>query len=193
MPTQLNGVSATVNGKPAFIYFVSPGQINALSPLDGTTGDVSVVLTNGTVASAPFTVKLRSVSPSFLRFGATSYITATHGDNSLLGPASMSVPGYTFTPAKPGEIIVMYAVGFGLPGSTLLNGSSSQFGILSTLPVIQIGGITTRSADFAGINGAPGLYQLNVEVPSGTPNGDAQVSVSYAGTTTPAATLAVQR
>jgi uncharacterized protein (TIGR03437 family) len=193
MPTQLNGVSVTVNGKPAFIYFVSAGQVNALSPLDSTTGDVSVVVTNGTAVSAPFTVKLRSASPSFLRFGATTYITATHADvnASLLGPASMSVPGYTFTPAIPGETIVMYAVGFGLPAATLVNGSSSQFGTLPTLPV-QIGG-TAAGVLFAGINGPPGLYQFNVVVPSDTANGDVQVSVSYAGTVTPAATLAVQR
>ena len=194
MPTQLNGVGVTVNGKPAFIYFVSAGQVNALSPLESTTGDVSVVVTNGTVASAPFTVKLRSASPSLLRFGATNYITATHADvnASLLGPASMSVPGYTFTPARPGETIVMYAVGFGLPAATLVNGSSSQFGTLPTLPVMQIGG-TAAGVQFAGINGPPGLYQLNVVVPPDTANGDVQVSVSYAGTVTPVATLAVQR
>src|ERR1035437_3031536 len=194
MPAQLNGVSVTVNGKPAFIWFVSVGQVNALSPLDSTTGDVSVVVTNGAVASAPFTVKLRSASPSFLRIGATSYITATHADvnASLLGPASMSVPGYTFTPAKPGEIIVMYAVGFGLPGATLLNGSSSPFGTLTPLPVMQIGG-AAANVQFAGINGFPGLYQFNVVVPPGTPDGDAQVSVSYAGAVTPVATIAVQR
>jgi uncharacterized protein (TIGR03437 family) len=194
MPTQLNGVSVTVNGKPAFIYFVSVGQVNALSPLDSATGDVSVVVTNGTVPSAPFPVKLRPASPSFLRFGATSYIAATHGDvnASLLGPGSMSVPGYTFTPAKPGETIVLYAVGFGLPVSPLVNGSSTQAGSLPTLPVMQIGGRAT-SVLFAGINGAPGLYQLNVVVPPDTPDGDAAVSVSYAGTVTPAAAIAVQK
>jgi uncharacterized protein (TIGR03437 family) len=104
----------------------------------------------------------------------------------------MSVPGYTFTPARPGETIVMYAVGFGLPAATLVNGSSSQFGTLPTLPVMQIGG-TAAGVQFAGINGPPGLYQLNVVVPPDTANGDVQVSVSYAGTVTPVATLAVQR
>ncbi len=192
LPTQLNGVSVTVNGKPAFIYFVSVGQVNALSPLDSATGDVSVVVTNGGVASAPFTVKLRGASPSFLRFGATNYIAATHADAALLGPASMSVPGYTFTPARPGEVIVMYAVGFGLPDATLVNGSGSQFGKLPALPVVQMGG-TETGVQFAGINGAPGLYQLNVVVPPDAANGDVQVSVSYGGTMTPVAMLAVQR
>ncbi|MEO8657921.1 MAG: hypothetical protein ABI693_05595 [Bryobacteraceae bacterium] len=192
MPTQLNDVSVTVNGKPAFIYFVSVGQINALSPLDGVTGDVAVVVTNGGVASAPFTVKMRAASPSFLRVLASNYITATHADFSLLGAPSLSASGYTFTPAKPNEVVVMYAVGFGLPSSTLVNGSASQFGSLTPLPAVQIGG-TTASVQFAGINGAPGLYQLNVVVPAGTANGDIPVTVSYGGMVTPAATLSVQR
>ena len=33
MPTQLAGVSVTVNGRPAYVYFVSPAQINVLTPL----------------------------------------------------------------------------------------------------------------------------------------------------------------
>jgi len=65
-------------------------------------------------------------------------------------------------------------------------------GQLPTLPVTHIGG-TQASVQFAGINGAPGLYQLNVVVPPGTPDGDAPVTVTHAGTVTPAATLAVKR
>jgi len=42
MPTQLSGVSATVNGKAAFVYFASPAQVNVLTPLDSTTGPVQV-------------------------------------------------------------------------------------------------------------------------------------------------------
>jgi hypothetical protein len=45
-PTSLDGVSVTVNSKPAFIYFVSPGQINAQAPDDPSTGPVSVTVTN---------------------------------------------------------------------------------------------------------------------------------------------------
>jgi uncharacterized protein (TIGR03437 family) len=34
MPVQLDGVSATVNGKSAYLYFISPGQVNILTPPD---------------------------------------------------------------------------------------------------------------------------------------------------------------
>ena len=85
MPTQLSGVSVTVNGKPAFIYYVSPTQVNVLTPLDATVGSVQIVLTAGTAPSDPFNANLQTVSPAFLLFGATRYIAATHADNSHAG------------------------------------------------------------------------------------------------------------
>ena len=113
MPTQLNGVSVKVNGKPAYIYYVSPGQINALTPLDDATGPVPVQVTVGQ-ASTSFTVQYQAAAPSFLHVGATRYVLAQHADYGLVGPPSMSVPGYVFTPASPGETIILYAVGLGL-------------------------------------------------------------------------------
>ena len=38
MPTQLGGVGVMVNGRPAYVYYVSLNQINALTPLDDTSG-----------------------------------------------------------------------------------------------------------------------------------------------------------
>jgi uncharacterized protein (TIGR03437 family) len=189
MPTLLSGVSVTVDGKPAFIYYVSPTQVNALTPLDSANGPVEIVLTSGTTASAPFTASMQAASPTFLLDGATRYIAATHADGSLLGAASLSAPGYVFTPAQPGETIVLYGAGFGLPGSpaVLVNGSSTQSGQLPVLPAIQIGGVAATVL-YAGIAG-PGLYQFNVTVPAATANGDIAVQASYGGVSTPAGDL----
>jgi uncharacterized protein (TIGR03437 family) len=190
MPTQLGGVSVKVNGKPAYIYYVSATQVNVLTPLDTTTGTVMLQVTNGANTSAPFPVNLKSAAPAFLLFGSTKYIAATHADGSLLGPASMSVPGYTFTPAKPGETIVLYGAGFGLPAGTLAEGASSQTGALATPPAIQIGG-KGAAVTFAGVV-SPGLYQLNVVVPSGVVAGDNAVTATYPGASpVPTALIAV--
>jgi uncharacterized protein (TIGR03437 family) len=32
MPTSLDGVSVTVNGQPAYVYYISPTQVNILTP-----------------------------------------------------------------------------------------------------------------------------------------------------------------
>lgn len=34
LPAQLDGVSVTVNGKNAFVYYISPVQVNILTPPD---------------------------------------------------------------------------------------------------------------------------------------------------------------
>ncbi len=193
MPTQLSGVSVKVNGKPAYVYYVSAAQINVLTPLDsGANGPVPVVVTVGNDSSLTFTASEGTVAPSFLYFGGGKEIVATHAGGSLLGPASMSVPGYTFTPAQPGETVSLYAVGFGLPSTTLVDGSASQFGNLPTLPVVQIGG-ASATVTFAGVV-SPGLYLLNVTVPDSAASGDNLVAVTYGGATTPdGSVIAVQR
>src|SRR5579863_10471903 len=40
LPTKLDGVSVTVNGKNAYVYYISPTQINILTPPDATQGAV---------------------------------------------------------------------------------------------------------------------------------------------------------
>ena len=193
MPTQLGGVSVKVNGKPAYIYYVSATQVNVLTPLDSSLGSRNVQLTNGANASAPVSVNVRAVAPGFFSLGATRYIAATHADgNTLLGPASMSVPGYPFAPAQPNETVILYANGFGLPSTSLVDGSASQFGALPALPLVMIGGAAAK-VEFAGVVG-PGLYQLNVVVPAGAASGDNTVTASYGGVSTPAgALITVQR
>jgi hypothetical protein len=52
-PTSLGGVNVTINSKPAFLWFVSPTQINLQAPSDTATGPVTVVVTtaNGSGSS----------------------------------------------------------------------------------------------------------------------------------------------
>lgn len=161
-----------VNGKPALLYYVSPNQINALTPLDSATGPVPIVVTTIGMRSASYAANLRTVTPTFLHFDASGHITATHADGTFLGPTSL---GPAFTPAKPGETIVTYAVGFGLPSTSVVSGSEAQSGPLPTLPVCQISG-TQATVKFAGLNGFAGLYQLNLLVPTNSANGDSALS-----------------
>jgi len=187
MPTQIGNVSVTVNGNPASIYYISATQINVLTPLDNTLGPVQIVVTTATGVSHSFTAALRTAAPSFLLLGSTNYDAAEHTSGALLGPASLSAPGYSFTPAQKGETIVLFTTGLGLPTTALVNGSSSQSGVLPSLPTVQIGG-AAATVSFAGVI-SPGLYQLNVVAPSAAASGDNQLSVSYAGLTSPPGVL----
>lgn len=189
MPANLNGVSVTVNGKPAFVYFYcsavtstacAANQIDVLTPLDNTIGPVPVTVTSGTTVSTTFTANMKAVVPTFLLFNASGPVVATHADYSLLGAATL-YPGYS-TPAKPGETVLVYAIGFGLPVNPLTNGSSSQSGSLPSLPACQVGG---APASVIATLISPGLYQLNLTIPSTAQSGNNSISCTYNGAATP--------
>jgi uncharacterized protein (TIGR03437 family) len=181
LPYTLGGVSATVNGKAAAIYYVSPTQVNVLTPLDSAAGSVPVQLGTPYGHTAVQTATETQTSPAFLVIDAFGHVAARHLDYSLLGPASLSIPGYTFTPATPGETVLLYATGFGQTNPPITD-QLAGLGPLPGLPAVTIGG-TPASVAFAGLSGT-GLYQFNVTVPVGTPDGDISLSALYTGSST---------
>jgi uncharacterized protein (TIGR03437 family) len=185
LPTQLDGVSVTVNGKSAYVYYISPTQVNVLTPPDPMSGPVQIVATNNGTAGPAFTAEAQSASPSFFVFNGGPYVAATHLNGTYLGPQSLYA-GLT-TPAKPGETIILYANGFGSTSTPVVSGSTSQSGGLSPLPAIKIGGIAA-TVQFAGLV-AVGQFQFNVVVPSTLANGDQSITATYGGLTTQAGTL----
>ena len=185
LPKQLDGVSVTVNGNAAYVYFISPGQVNILTPPDAMSGAVQVQVTNNGTASAVFTAQAQALSPSLFVFNGVPYVAATHSNGSLIGPTAL-YPGST-TPAQPGEAVVLYANGFGPTSVTVVSGSMVQGGSLSPSPAIKIGGVTAE-VQFAGLVG-PGEYQFNVVVPSTLADGDQPVTATYNGLSTQTGTL----
>ncbi len=192
MPTQLDGVSVTVNGKSAYVYYISPGQINILTPPDALpsappgTGP-AIAVTNRGATSAAAAALSQALSPSFFVFSDGRHVAAIHADGTLVGAASLSVPGYTFSPAAPGEIISIYANGFGPTSSPVVAGSQTQGGVLSPAPVISIGG-ADAAVQYAALV-SPGQFQFNVVVPPSAPNGELPISASYNGAATQSGTL----
>jgi uncharacterized protein (TIGR03437 family) len=90
MPTQLDGVGVTVNGKSAYVYYISPTQVNILTPPDALPGSVAVQVTNNGLSSPAFTAAAQPVSPSFFVFNGGPYVAAQHAaDYSLAGPANL--------------------------------------------------------------------------------------------------------
>jgi uncharacterized protein (TIGR03437 family) len=180
MPTGLDGVSVTVNGKAAFISYISPSQVNFLTPPAAMQGPVSVVLSLYGAQIAGFTEQAQAMVPSFFQFGGGPYLAATHLNGSLVGPGNL-YPGYT-TPAMPGEIVVLYANGFGTTSMPVVSGSMKQSGSLSPLPAITIGGLPATVL-YAGL-AAPGEFQFNVVVPTSVAAGDTPITAAYGGLTT---------
>ena len=185
-PTQLAGTSVTINGKAAYLWFVSPGQINLQVPDDTTTGGVAVVVkTAGGTATS--TVTLGAYGPSWNLLDGkhvAGIILRSDGGYDIIGPTGTSL-GYKTVAAKAGDSVVLFGVGFGptspaVPAGKGYSGAAPISGSLS----LKIGGTTVVPA-FAGISGA-GLYQFNLTIPAGLGTGDVALQATAGGVTTPA-------
>lgn len=177
LPTQLDGVSVMVNGKSAFIYFISPTQVNILTPPDALSGPAQVQLTTAGITSNIASVPAQPLSLSFFEFVSTAgkhYVYGRHlADNSLVG-----LPGTT--PVKPGETVYVATTGFGPTDVAVVSGAITQSGTLPTpWPVVQIGGVPAN-VRFAGLV-SPGTYIVTFDVPTNLPDGELSLTASYKG------------
>jgi uncharacterized protein (TIGR03437 family) len=188
-PTSLGGVSVTVGGIPAFIQLVSPGQINAVVPDGVIPGNAAIEVTvtrvpgdsvtsdAWTMISAPRAPYMLA-PPAFSR-GGKQYVTAILPSGAFAGPPDL-IPGANFRPAKAGDRLVLYGVGFGATTPVVFAGNIAN--TLTALPdaKIKIAGVDTQ-VNYAGLaNGFVGLYQFNIQVPS-VPSGDQRVEITVDG------------
>ncbi len=184
LPTVLNGVTVTINGEDAYPDFISPKQINVLTPTDmPVASPVQIVVSNNNYNSTTATVTTASVAPAFFLFSGGN-VAATHLNGAYIGPTSL---GAAYTPAAPAETIVLYGTGFGTATNpNVVNGQLVSGTVtLATMPVIQIGG-QNATVVFAGLTPtSAGLYQFNVTVPSGLAAGTYPVTASINGATSP--------
>ena len=186
LPASLDQVSVSIDGKPAYVEYISATQINVLAPDDATTGNVQIQVTAAGQTSNSFTAQKQPYAPAFFTFDNGKYVAAEHSDYSLLG-ASGLIAGVTTTPAQPGEVVLLYGTGFGptspaTPTDQLVTAEAS---LPANSVQISIGGVAA-AVQFAGLTGS-GLYQFNVTVPSSLPSGDAPVLATIGGLSTQSA------
>ena len=191
-PTSLGGTSVTIDGKAAYLSFVSPGQINVQAPNDTATGAVPVVVTTA-MGSGTSTVTLASVCPFVLP--ARQQTRGRHHSESqrlrrlwrrrydIIGPTGTSL-GYPTVAAKAGDTIALFGTGFGPTNPAVPAGQAFSGAAPTTNPVtLRINNVSVTPA-FAGLSGA-GLYQLNLTVPSGLGTGDVSLQATVGGVQTP--------
>ena len=186
LPTALDGTGVKINGKDAFVYYISPEQVNVLAPVDdAATGNVSVQITTNGITSDAVMAPIQRLAPAFFIF-KDNHIAARHADTSYVGPTTL-YPGAT-TPAKPSEIIVLYGSGFGATSPAVPNGELvTTAAILANAFTLRMGGVEV-TPEFAGLT-ATGLYQFNVRVPASAPDGDLPVIVTIGGVSSPSTSI----
>ena len=166
LPTSLDGVSVSVGGMPAYIYYVSPTQINALAP-DVPSGLVPVTVTTPNGVSAPVTATAGAYSPAFFMWPGNQAV-ATRPDYSFVAnPGTFS--GAATTAAKPDEVIILWGTGFGPttpPAPVGTSTPSSQVYSTLTAPSVTLGRFPAQVLGAALTPGSAGLYQIAVQLPS---------------------------
>jgi uncharacterized protein (TIGR03437 family) len=192
LPTKLDGVSVTIGGMPAYIYQISPGQINAQAP-DVGTGSIFVTVTNANGTSAAFTTTAQPVAPAFWPWPNNQPV-ATHNDFSIAAKNG-TFSGQTTIPAKPGEVITLWGTGFGLTTAGGLAGQvpGNNAGAKTATPVsVTLDGTGVQVLG-AALSPYPGDYQIAVQIPASMANGDHQLAATMNGVSSPAYTLTVQQ
>jgi len=171
-PTSLNRTTVTVDGWSAFIDYVSPTQVNAQIPDTVGLGPKPVTVSTAAGTSAAFTVNITLEQPglyapvSFQSLGK-QYVGALFTDFKTFVFPTGTVPGVTSRPAKPGDTIVIYGVGFGsVPGNPAGQKAQQANGLtLPILPKFYFGGTQAQVAYAGLVANNIGLYQFNVIVP----------------------------
>jgi len=188
LPTSLDGVSVRVGGMPAFVYYVSPGQINALAP-DLSPGPVTVTVTTPNGTSAPVNATAGLYGPAFFPWPGNQAV-ATRPDYSVVARAG-TFPGAATAAAKPGEVIILWGTGFGptAPVSTpgITTPASQVYGT-ATVPAVTLGSTPLQVLGAALSPGSAGLYQIAVQLPT-VPDGTYPVQASIGGAQSPATTM----
>jgi uncharacterized protein (TIGR03437 family) len=181
LPTQLDGVSVSINSKPAYVYYISPTQINVISPADATAGPVPVQVTSGNAASATVIASLHLYAPGLFRDLPSLRVVAFHQNGDLVGPASQGGR----RPATSGETLTLFGTGFGPTNPVLPQGVVPVPGLLykPSPVVIRVNGVAAN-ADAALVNYAA-VYQINVTLPAGLPNGELPIVAEVGGASSP--------
>lgn len=154
------------------LLFVSGGQVNAQLPWDLAVHEpASVTVTRDGRSSAPRQFRVAPFSPGIFSFsgngrGAGMVLNASDGS---VAQTPGTVRGLTNRPARPGEIVLIYANGLGAVDPPVESGTASTDALRRTVttPTVLIGG-REAEVQFSGL--APqfvGVNQVNVVVPLG--------------------------
>jgi len=192
-PTVLDGISVSINSKPAYVWYLSTGQLNVQAPEDSASGSVSITVTNCNATSTAVSFPRHALAPGFLApsnytANGTQYAVATFQSDGayVLNAATGALFGLTSRPAKPGDVIILYGIGFGDVSPSILPGVIAEASSTLVNPVTISFGSANAAISYQGLAGGfVGLYEFYVTVPSGLANGDYQLNVAQNKTIVP--------
>jgi uncharacterized protein (TIGR03437 family) len=185
-PTALAGTKVTVAGKPAFVYYVSPGQVDVQVPSGVASGPQPIVVTTAGGNSVAYTITVNATEPGLLAPPAfilkgTQNVVALFS-NTLTYVLPVNVAGIVTARARPGDSLTLYGIGFGQVNPDIPAGQIvQQNNALQAQFQISFAGVLAN-VTYAGLApGYVGLYQFNVVVPTVAASDSVPVTFTLGG------------
>jgi uncharacterized protein (TIGR03437 family) len=186
-PTVLDGTRVKIDGVDAHVAFVSPETVRVLLPNGIQPGRREVVVESALGHSDAYKVTFEESHPAVnaparFQVGGAQYASAVFEDGATYALPEASVEGAATRPAKPGETLTFYGIGFGevTPGITIGQLVDVENTLVRRLEVLF--GETPAEVRYAGLaKGAVGMYQLSVVVPEGVEGDAVPVTVKLDG------------
>jgi uncharacterized protein (TIGR03437 family) len=194
LPTNLGSTCVQGGNSQWGLFYVSPGQINALAgdlPSSGTV-PVSVITNCGTanpVATPAVNVAVAAAAPEFLYFvdnaNGENPVAVIRQNGAYVGSPGL-IAGATFTPAKAGDVLTAFGVGWGATTSSATPGTIATGAAKLTNPYLLTLGGKTATVSYAGLSpDFAGLYQIDFTVPSGLAAGNPALLLTMNGMASP--------
>jgi uncharacterized protein (TIGR03437 family) len=120
------------------------------------------------------------LAPASFDVNGKQYLVALYSDGATYVGNTGLIAGVAFRPAKPGDALTTYGIGFGSVTPAIASGVVvSQQNQIPNLSM-TLGGVSVKPS-YAGLApGFVGLYQFNFAMPS-VANGDQPVTFSVGG------------
>ena len=176
LPLTIDGVTVTVNGVHAPLWFVSPGQINFQLPYETPLGPALVVVTNNGLVSTDI-ITVTPTAPGIFNHGG-AVVPSPSADRG--GGASIYITG-------EGELTPMIETGAPPPEGV----PASQLPKPRAFVTVTVGGVSAE-VTFIGTPWLVGVTQVNFTLAAGTPTGVQPVVVTIGGVSSAPQTLTVR-
>jgi len=187
LPTELAGVSVSVNGTPIPLVFVSPGQINAQLPYDLPDGEAKVRVKTVAGESVESSIRVGGADPGIFVAAGSRRAIALNQDGRLNSVEN---------PERPGAVITLFLTGLGRLDGVLTAGQAAPAEPLLRAAASSSATVGGREAQilFLGLTpGFVGLAQANVVIPGDVPAGpDVETVVRIGGRASRVAVVAVR-
>ena len=196
LPQTLGTTQVLVNGVPAPLYYVAPGQINLEIPIDATTGNGTIqVVRDGQNGNMAY-VNIQGRQSNFILLHGGPYVimTTPAPESALTG-----IPSH---PVHAGDVVQLYVIGLGPTTPLVASGTASPSSPLAKITdttQVCFGAISPFAQpicvnpSFTGLTpGLVGLYQINFKVPAGLGSGNLPFYFTVGGASSDQETIATQ-